>query len=215
MDTGPAGQAAFPRKSVGSPSPALPGEHVHHGPHICQLYTDNAERLGAVIDYIKAGIQSGDQTFCIAEKPTDAILSEFLADWGVSLLDLKDSGHLHLGVNRDFYLKDGAFDADRVLGQWETICRTGMAKGFQRTMVVADVLPDLCYLQGGTQLILYESRLDEWMRYRQATIICQYDARVFDGSTILGVLRVHPLVLVNGRVLASPFFVAPDRSHSH
>jgi hypothetical protein len=53
------------------------------------------------------------------------------------------------------------------------------------------------------------------MQRHPATIVCQYDARVFDACTIMNVLRVHPLVLANGRVAANPFYAAADRQRSH
>jgi hypothetical protein len=191
------------------------GQPAHRGRHICQIYTHDEERMDAVLEFIRTGLQSGDQTYCIAEKPASEILDGFLADSGISLSGARGSGQFHSGVNHDFYLHDGGFDLRRILAQWDAIYAEARIKAAPGIMVVADVLTDLRYLKNGTQLVIYESKLEQWMNYHQATIVCQYDARSFDGCTIVDMLKVHPLVLANGRVAASPFFAYPDRMKSH
>jgi hypothetical protein len=171
--------------------------------------------LDAVLDFIKTGLQSGDQTYCLSQLPTDAVLDGFLADFGVSLGGAKQSGQLHTALNRDFYLNEGTFDYQRVIGQWDALLSEARSKGSSGIWAIADVLAELSYLKGGTQLVIYESKLEEWMNHHRATIVCQYDARVFDACSIMNVLKVHPLVLANGKVAASPFFAAPDKRMSH
>jgi hypothetical protein len=43
------------------------------------------------------------------------------------------------------------------------------------------------------------------------TVMCQYDARKFDGSTIYDVINVHPIMIVRGHILRNPFYVPPDQ----
>jgi len=38
----------------------------------------------------------------------------------------------------------------------------------------------------------------------------QYDARRFDGGTIMDVLRVHPLTIIRGELVHNPYFVEPE-----
>jgi hypothetical protein len=185
------------------------------GRHICQVFTTGEERLAALFDFIRTGLRLGEQTCCITQKPTDEILDEFLADFGLSLNGVKSTGQFHSGINRDFYLAGGGFDQRRVLGQWETMFAQARARSAAGLCAVAEVLADLSYLKGGTQLTIYETQLEEWMQRRPVTIVCQYDARAFDACTIMNVLKVHPLVLANGRVAASPFYTAAERRKSH
>jgi hypothetical protein len=187
---------------------------IQRGPHICQIYTAAEERMEAVYDFMRTGLQSGAQTYCISQKPTEAILDEFMEGFEVPPAG-SHSRQLHTGGNRDFYLRDGAFDPHRVLAQWDAILAEARGQGSSGIWAIADVLAELSYLKGGTQLVIYESKLQEWMHDHQATIVCQYDARVFDTCTIMNVLKVHPLVLANGRVAVSPFFAQADKLKSH
>lgn len=115
--------------------------------------------------------------------------------------------------NHDFYLNEEVFDAQRLMGQWDAILSA--AKGFAGIRAIADLLPELRHLQGGVKLLAYEAGLEEWMRHHQVTIVCQYDARLFGATTLMGMLRIHPLVLANGRVVANPYYVPRSRSKSH
>jgi len=216
METGNPSQPPSPPNNPDLPFfHGIEGHPVHRGSHICQIYTEPDERLDAVFEFISSGLQTGGQTYCISEQPTDEILGDYLASSGVSLPGAKQSGQFNSAINHDFYLDKGVFDSQKILGQWDMIMADAKAKKFPGVWAIADVLSELRYLQGGTQVIIYESRLEEWMRFHQATIVCQYDARVFDACMIMGLLKVHPLVLANGRVAQSPFFKAPDIKRSH
>jgi hypothetical protein len=50
-------------------------------------------------------------------------------------------------------------------------------------------------------------------------VVCQYDARAFDGATILDILKVHPLMIVRGNIIRNPFFEEPEsylaKNHSN
>jgi|GEM_PF-1841837 hypothetical protein len=191
------------------------GQRSHHGQHVCQIYTSPEERMDAVFDFLRTALKSGEQTYCISERPSAEVLDEYLSGYGVSLKHAEQNGQFHPGLNRDFYLRDGVFNPFRMMTQWGQMLREATARGSARLWAIGDVLPELRYLYQGTQLTIYETRLEEWLQSNRATIVCQYDARAFDACTAIGMLRIHPLVLANGRVAESPFYLPPDPKRSH
>jgi hypothetical protein len=42
------------------------------------------------------------------------------------------------------------------------------------------------------------------------TACCQYDARRFDGETIMDVLSVHPVMIVRGQLVKNPYYIEPE-----
>lgn len=191
--------------------PSVMDQPLPRGPHICQIYTSSEERRNAVCEFIRNALETGEQTFCISERPTDDILGEYLAGTGISLDRASQSGQYHACDNHDFYLRDGVFDPQYLVARWGSFLHAARDQGSPALWAVADVLPELGCLHGGTQLIIYESKLEGWLQSNRATILCQDDARAFDACGIMNVLRVHPLVLANGRVADCPFFTWPDR----
>jgi hypothetical protein len=61
----------------------------------------------------------------------------------------------------------------------------------------------------------YEARVTMFLRRCPATAVCQYDSRVFDGETIMEVLKVHPYMVVRGGVVNNPFFYQPEDYLEH
>lgn len=59
-------------------------------------------------------------------------------------------------------------------------------------------------------LIEYEARLNHFLREYDAVCLCQYNNKRFSPTTILQVLRTHPLVVYGGHVCKNPYYVPPD-----
>jgi hypothetical protein len=61
-----------------------------------------------------------------------------------------------------------------------------------------------------TELMKYEAQLNTILKTHPLTTVCQYDARRFDGSLIMDILSVHPMMIVRGQLVKNPSFVEPD-----
>ena len=65
-------------------------------------------------------------------------------------------------------------------------------------------------LPGVTDIIEYESRFNLiWPKY-QAITICVYDATKFSAEIMMGMMRTHPLVIVDSVARPNPFYVPPE-----
>jgi hypothetical protein len=40
-------------------------------------------------------------------------------------------------------------------------------------------------------------------------VICTYDTNLLDGTLLVDILRIHPVVIVGGRLYENPFFSPP------
>jgi len=63
---------------------------------------------------------------------------------------------------------------------------------------------------GSRDLLEYEARINLLVRDVPTTAVCQYDARLFDGATLYGILSVHPMMIVHGRVVRNPYYLEPE-----
>ena len=48
------------------------------------------------------------------------------------------------------------------------------------------------------------------LRDHPVNAVCQYDATKFSGSTIMEILKVHPYMIVRGKVVHNPYYVTPE-----
>ena len=60
------------------------------------------------------------------------------------------------------------------------------------------------------EVMEYEARLNQVLQIYPHTACCQYDARRFDGATIMDVLSVHPMMIVRGQLVRNPYFIEPE-----
>jgi hypothetical protein len=58
---------------------------------------------------------------------------------------------------------------------------------------------------GSERLMEYERRLDDLLARFPMTVLCQYDMTRFDGATAFATLGVHPMLLMDGRIVRNPY----------
>ena len=188
---------------------------VPHGSHICQLYSDESERDNALLRFVARGLQVGDKTACFTESfDPDARAAWFSAE-GISLQSECASGRFLASGAEDIYFKDGYFDPERILALIVEFHRNSVATGCKGARVIGEMSPAITQIEGGSRLFEYEGRVNSVLREHPVTAVCQYNARKFDGATIMDVLSVHPLMFVHGSVVQNPFFVAPEQLVRH
>ena len=65
-------------------------------------------------------------------------------------------------------------------------------------------------IPGSEHLVEYESKYNELYSKYPVTGICQYNANLFDGATIHGILKVHPFLIVRGQIVQNPSYLSPE-----
>ncbi|KAF0235042.1 MAG: hypothetical protein FD177_201 [Desulfovibrionaceae bacterium] len=186
------------------------GQRFAPGVHICQIFSDDDERQAALLKFILSGLREGEGARCFSDNLAEEAVEEYLFRYGVSYQEARQSGALALARTKDVYFKDDAFDPDRMLGLLRAFQADTVAQGFSAARVIGEMTPDVQHIPGGSRLLEYEARVSLLLRECPVTAVCQYDARRFDGATIMDVLKVHPLMVVRGSVVHNPFFVAPE-----
>lgn len=179
------------------------------GVHVCQIVSDDDERQESLLKFLLAGLQSGERACCFSERVNEHILKEFLGNYGISFNDVIDSGAFVLSGARDIYFQGNRFDPDRMLAMVKKYHEESEAKGFSAARVIGEMLPEVQSVPGGNRLLEYEARVTLLLEKHPVTAVCQYDARQFDGATIMDILKVHPWMVVRGSVVHNPFHIPP------
>lgn len=186
------------------------GQEFEPGVHICQIFSDDDERQEALLAFILSGLRGDERTACFSEKATSEAIEEFLDNYGISLSQATQSGALTLSGTRDVYFAGGRFDPQRMLGLLKQFHASAAAGGYKAARVIGEMTPEVQHLPGGSQLLEYEARVSLLLREYPVTAVCQYDARSFDGATIMDILKVHPYMIVRSSVVRNPFFIKPE-----
>jgi hypothetical protein len=197
------------------------------GAHILHLYLNEIERRHVLLDFIADGLARGERICVVHDRPIEDLVAGFglgpaapgprprvlpcpapPADAAAGPPVAAD--RFLSDTSRNFYLGGGVFDHHRIYRQWQEFYRTSRQAGYHACRALGEVLPDLQQVGDGQVLVLYEANLKKVLEASPLScVVCQYDSRAFRGDALLATLRVHPLVLVESRVLANPFF-EPD-----
>lgn len=183
---------------------------VPAGTHICQIFSDDDERNDSLLKFLLSGLQSKERAACFSEKTDERTIAEFFARNGLSYKELHQQGAFALSGTRDVYFKDERFDPERMLELLTEFYRESMRAGYTAARVIGEMLPEVQDIPGGERLMEYESRVSLLLRDVPVTSVCQYDARSFDGATIMDILKVHPHMVVRGAVINNPFYIPPE-----
>lgn len=185
-------------------------EKVPEGTHICLVFTTEQERVDSLLKFLLAGLQTNERTVCFSEKLTEETVKDYLAENNISYNESKAQKAISLSGTSEIYFQDGIFDPDRMLNTLAAFYDEALELGFTASRVIGEMSPEIQTIPGGERLLEYESRVSILLRDRPVTTVCQYNAHLFDGATILEILKVHPKMLVNGMVINNPFFIEPE-----
>ena len=180
------------------------------GTHICQIYSEEIERRSSLEQFLLRGLKRGESCACFSDKTDAERLAEPFAEHGVSVRDALDDGSLTLTAARGVYLDRGSFNPERLLALLQQFHSAAVASGRVGGRVIGEMISDIRQQEGGDRLLEYESRVTMLLRDNPLTAVCQYDARTFDGSTLMDVLKVHPMMVVRGTVVQNPFYLPPE-----
>lgn len=180
------------------------------GMHICQIFNNDAEREDALLKFLLSGLQGGECLCCFSEKVRESLLETFLAQNGISYSSVKDSGRLQLSGTNEIYFADDRFDPARMLDLLTRYHQDSVVQGYPAARVIGEMTPAIEHVHGGNRLLEYESKVSLLLQEHPVTAVCQYDARAFSGSTIMDILKVHPLMMMRGTVVHNPYYIAPE-----
>jgi len=180
------------------------------GVHICQIFGNEEERHSALVDFIISGIEANENTACYTEKESDVSLENYFESKGISYKEAKKSGKFSLSKTAEVYFADEKFDPDRMVNLLKEFYNTSISNQKSGARVIGEMTPQVEKVKGGSRLLEYESKISLLTREYPVNAVCQYDAREFDGATIMDILKVHPYMIVKGSVVHNPFYIEPE-----
>jgi len=183
---------------------------VPEGTHMCLVFSEEQERVDSLLKYLLSGLANGERTVCFSERITEEQLRDFFSENNISYDERKLANAISLSETSEVYFEGDTFDPERMLKILSNYYDESKKMGFTASRVIGEMIPEIENVLGGDRLLEYESRVTMLLREKPVTAVCQYDANLFDGATIMEVLKVHPQMIVNGEVVNNPFYIKPE-----
>ena len=180
--------------------------------HVCAFFNNIDEEHRVLGSFYREGLDRGEKATHIVDSENRERYLNRLAEAGINVQEMIDTGQLEVLPWTDMYVRDHRFDQDAMLASVEGLIQSGATAGYARTKLVGHHMDWLFFDKPAVNnLMEYEARLNHVLSKYDAPVICNYDLSKFGASVAMDIMRTHPLVIIGGLLRENPFFVPPDQ----
>ena len=178
--------------------------------HVCLIYENEKQRQKIVSEYLAAGIRHGELVRYFTDKTNPETIRSWLLELGVELTEAEQKEAFAILQTDRAYYPTGQFKPQVAIDN--AINRYDIAEkaGFKGSRVCGEMSWALKDVPGSERIMEYEVLLNSVNHPFPHTGMCQYDARLFDGVTLLKVLQVHPYIIAQGQIVQNPYYIKPE-----
>src|SRR6266481_1952165 len=189
---------------------SLAGSQLGQTRHVCAFFNSDEEEYRVLLPFIKDGFERGDRAIHIVNPDQRCDHLQRLTAIGIDTTTTQQRGQFELLTNTEAYRRDGRFDQDRMLAEFERWASGNAKGGFPLSRIVCcmDWAAEGC--SHVDDLVEFESRVNDLWRQHDDAVICVYDLAKFGGHTVIDIMRTHPMIIIGGILQQNPFFVPPE-----
>jgi PAS domain S-box-containing protein len=168
---------------------------VPWGTHFCLLCRTPEDVLEILVPYFAMGLHAGEYCLWVTSRSPNALTAEKALRAAVPDLDKRiRNGQADFVPERDWYLRDGLFDADHVLHEWKEREDQALARGYPGMRAAG--MSDWATEEGWSEFAAYEAVVDQALPTRRIVAACPYILPNHAAGDVLDILAAHPLALV-------------------
>jgi PAS domain S-box-containing protein len=160
------------------------------GAHLCQFYETKHDLSDILVPYFAEGLKSNEACVWITSEPLEAEEATAALKKAVPDIDrFIKNGQLLILPFTEWYLKDGTFDADRVLQGWIEKEQEALSRGFEGLRLTGNT-----FWIGRSlwkPFTDYEEVINKVLRAHRIIALCTYSLRNCSGGDVVDVVRNH------------------------
>ena len=173
---------------------------VPWGTHLCQFYRTKDDLIDILVPYFKAGLESNE--FCLwvtalplSEQDAREAMAQAMPDFGRYV----EKGQIEIVPYDRWYLRDGVFDSEWVIGSWFDKLDGALARGYSGMRLTGNI----AWLKKSDwgRFIDYEEKLQDSVPRRPIVGLCSYRLSRVGIAEAIDVVKNHHFVLAkrNGK----------------
>jgi signal transduction histidine kinase len=164
------------------------------GTHFCEFHSTHEELAATLVPYLAAGLQQDELCLCVTSDPMGVEGAKIGLRKASPYLGLYlDLGQIEIWDYRDWYLRGGHFDADRVFGQWVEKEKRSLDSGYKGLRVTGDT----AWLEqrDWPDFMVYEAEVNRVFPEHRMIGLCTYPLDGCSSEALLEVVRNHQFTL--------------------
>jgi hypothetical protein len=185
-------------------------ETIRPGDHMALIYRTRAEQFATVCPFIKSGLDRRERCLYVANDTSVALVLDKLAKSCVDTVSALKSGSLIVATKKDAFEERDSFEPDVMITRIQAEVANAVNLGFSGLRVAGEMTWTIDDRTALKRVVEYECQLHKRFS-KQLTGLCQYDETRFSPEILSDVIRLHPKIIVRGRIYENPFLTDPDR----
>jgi hypothetical protein len=171
------------------------------GDHVCAFYNGARDHLDdIVVDFISKGLR--EQSKCIGFLDGPASVQARIPP------ELQTRENiLQFFTEEEGYLSAGEFSEADFLQGLDATARAVLSDGYERLWLVGDTSVIKRNSVDIKAWFAAEAQVSELAPRYPQFIMCLYDLDLFDGETVMYVLKTHTRIFVNGLIIDNPYYL--------
>ena len=167
---------------------------LRSGTHLCEFHNTDEELAETLVPYFSAGLQQDEFCLWVTSDPAGAEAAKMGLTKAAPYLDRYfELGQLEIWDYRDWYLRGGYFDADRVFGQWVEKEKWSLDAGYKGLRLSGDIA--WVEKRDWPDFMAYEAEVNRVFPQHRMTGLCTYQLDRCTADTVLEVVRNHHAAL--------------------
>ncbi|MBI4787160.1 MAG: MEDS domain-containing protein [Chloroflexi bacterium] len=167
------------------------------GTHFCHFYETKQDLIETLVRYFKVGLENNEFCMWITSDSQSQDARHALRQAMPAADGHLEAGDIEIHPYTQWYLKDGVFDAARVVNGWYSKLAQALTRGYAGMRVAADeAWLDQRYWKAFSD---YERDLDEPLSHKRVIVVCAYSLATCGAAEILDVSHTHQFAIAKRR----------------
>jgi signal transduction histidine kinase len=160
------------------------------GTHFCNFYATKTDLVEMLVPYFKAGLESKEFCIWVLSKPvTEPEAWNALRETIPELDEYRADGSIEIFQGREWYLKHGIFDMERVIRAWNDKLSRALDRGYEGMRVSGNTT--WLERRDWSGFCHYEKVLNDSIVNQNMTVLCTYPMATSGASDLLDVVSTH------------------------
>jgi len=180
---------------------AIPDLEYQPGDHVCAFYNGSDGQLHDIVaEFVARGLRTEGKCVCFIDTPA-SILERIPAD----LLQSSENS-LQFFSEEEAYTPTGSFSGEAFLERLESRTSAALSEGYERLWLMGETSIFVRHSLDLKAWFATESQVGE-LTQRPLFILCMYNLDLYDGETVMYVLKTHAQIYVNGMIIRNPYYL--------
>ncbi len=163
--------------------------------HFCQFYETKQDLIDILVPYFRTGLESNE--FCVWVTSEDLSTDEALTALSEAIPNFDkciERGQIEVFPYDTWYIQDGGFDQERVLGGWVGKLNHGLSMGYDGIRISGNT----CWLEKADwdDFATYENTINDVIGDYNMLVLCTYSLNKCGASEIAEVVGSHQFALI-------------------